>query len=98
MRALVMRKVEIECDRIPHEFHGVPIKVEASILRKPERPWGWPTHLMIEPTNHCNLRCALCPLTSGMSRPRGHMDLSLFKKIIDETGDYVFFCPSVELG
>ena len=98
MRALVMRKVEIECDRIPHEFHGVPItkilnwiKVEASILRKPERPWGWPTHLMIEPTNHCNLRCALCPLTSGMSRPRGHMDLSLFKRIIDETGDYVFF-------
>lgn len=98
MRALVLRKLVIECDRIPHEFNDVPIKkivnwikVETSVRRKPERPWGWPTHLMIEPTNHCNLRCVLCPVTSGMSRPRGYMDRDLFRKIIDEVGDYVFF-------
>jgi MoaA/NifB/PqqE/SkfB family radical SAM enzyme len=38
-----------------------------------------------EVTNHCNLRCAMCPVNRGMKRKRGFMDFSLFKKIIDET-------------
>jgi len=95
--SLITRKILIECDRIPYQFHNVPLKkilnwirVEASILRKPEQPWGWPTHLQLEPTNTCNLRCALCPVTEGMNRPRGSMDFSLFKKLIDEIGDYLF--------
>ena len=97
LRALLRRSVIIECDLIPHKFDNVPLKkifnwilVEASILRKPERPWGWPTHLMIEPTTYCNLKCALCPVTEGMERPRGHMDFGLFKRVIDEVGDYAF--------
>lgn len=64
--------------------------VETSIYFKPEHPWGWPTHLQIEPTNRCNLRCALCPVTAGMDRPAGYMDLNLYKRIIDEIGEYVF--------
>ena len=95
--ALVMRKVLIECDSIPYQFDHVPLKkilnwirVEASLLRKPEKPQGWPTHLQIEPTAFCNLRCALCPVTDGMTRPLGHMDFNIFKKLVDETGEYVF--------
>jgi len=38
-----------------------------------------------EVTNHCNLRCAMCPVNRGMKRKKGFMELSLFKKIIDET-------------
>lgn len=97
IKALATRQVRIECDRIPYHFHNVPLKkllnwiiVETSIYFKPEHPWGWPTHLQIEPTNRCNLRCALCPVTMGMGRLSGDMEFNLFKKAIDEMGDYVF--------
>lgn len=97
VKALVTRRVSIECDSIPHRFHNVPLKkilnwiiVEASILFKPERPWGWPTHLQIEPTSFCNIRCALCPVTEGLERPTGQMSLDTFEKLIDEIGDWVF--------
>lgn len=96
IKTLITRRILIECDRIPYQFHNVPLKkilnwirVEVSIFRKPGRPWGWPTHLQIEPTTYCNLRCAFCPVTEGMGRPTGHMDFNLFKKVIDEIGDYV---------
>jgi radical SAM protein with 4Fe4S-binding SPASM domain len=97
IKALATRQVRIECDRIPYHFQGVPLKkilnwlaVETSIYFRPGHPWGWPTHLQIEPTTFCNLRCALCPVTVGLHRPGGHMDFNLYKKFIDEIGDYVF--------
>jgi radical SAM protein with 4Fe4S-binding SPASM domain len=95
--ALMTRRLRIECDRIPYKFDHVPVKkilnwiaVEASVYVKPEHPWGWPTHIMIEPTTRCNLSCALCPVTMGMGRATGDMDLGLFKKVIDESGEYLF--------
>lgn len=97
LKALSTRQVRIECDRIPYHFDHVPLKkifnwlaVETSIYFKPVRPWGWPTHLQIEPTNRCNLRCTLCPVTIGLDRPSGDMELNIFKKVIDELGDFVF--------
>ena len=97
IKALVTRSILIECDRIPYQFHNVPfkkilnwIRVEASIFIKPSEPWGFPTHLQIELSDLCNIKCAFCPVTEGMGRTEGHMDFTLFKKIIDETGDYVF--------
>lgn len=97
IKALVSRTVIIECDRIPYEFHNVPMKkilnwiiVEASILLKPASPWGWPTHLQVEPTNFCNLRCALCPVSEGLNRPSGQMNFDIFKNFIDGIGDYIF--------
>ena len=96
--AFFTRRVLIECDRIPYHFHNVSVKkilnwivVEVSVLFKPKRPWGWPTHIMIEPTNHCDLRCPLCPVTKGLKRSKGYMDYDLFKKVIDEIGDSLFF-------
>ena len=96
-KALATGRLTIECDSIPHEFHHVPMKkilnwllVETSLFFKPLRPWGWPTHLMIEPANICNIKCVLCPVTEGLKRDSGYMDLELFKKTIDEIGDYVF--------
>lgn len=48
-----------------------------------------PYHLVIEPTNVCNLKCPLCPTGSGSaSREKGHMALADFKKIIDACADY----------
>ena len=57
---------------------------------KPARPFGFPTILQLEPTSECNLRCKICPSGTGMDRPSGHMDLNVFKKIIDEIGQYLF--------
>ena len=97
LKALLSGNIQVECDGIPFFFRNVPLKklknwllVESSLLFKPERPWGWPTHLQVEPTNLCNLKCPLCPVTEGLKRPKGHMDLDLFKKFIDEVGDYAF--------
>jgi len=97
IEALITRRVEIPCDGISYHFEGVPLRkilnwilVEASVFFRPERPWGGPTHLQIEGTNLCNLRCALCPVTTGMQRDSGYMEYGLFTKIVDETAGSVF--------
>jgi MoaA/NifB/PqqE/SkfB family radical SAM enzyme len=97
LKVFLTRRVYMECDRIPFEFCDVPLRkilnwilVETSCILKPEKPWGFPTHLQIEPSNLCNLRCALCYVTKGLNREQGHLNLDLFKKLIDELGDYVF--------
>jgi radical SAM protein with 4Fe4S-binding SPASM domain len=84
-------------DGIPFEFSDLPlrkvlnaVKAEISVHLKPARPWGMPIHLMVEPSAHCNLACALCPVTKGLERPQGHMDPALFRKLLDETGDFVY--------
>ena len=98
VKALRTRQVEIECDRIPHTFKRVPLKkllnwimVEVAAMARPATPPGWPTHLQIEPTTHCNLRCLLCPVNTGLNRPTGHMDFEVFRKVVDEAAEYLFF-------
>jgi len=38
----------------------------------------------IELTNHCVMRCIMCPRTRSMTRECGYMDFALFAKAIDE--------------
>ena len=48
-----------------------------------------PTHIWIEPTNHCNLRCIMCPNGAGMVNiQKGYMDYGLYRRIIDEIKDH----------
>jgi MoaA/NifB/PqqE/SkfB family radical SAM enzyme len=96
LRALMTRKIKFEVDLIPFAFEGLPLKkiinwtlTEGSVFFKPAKPWGFPTILQIEATSHCNLRCRVCPVTTGMDRLSGDMDWGLFKKTIDELGDYL---------
>ena len=54
-----------------------------------------PLRLWVEPTNHCNLRCKMCP--QGQDEPvyeKGFMELALFEKII---GEAVAFHSDVNL-
>lgn len=46
-----------------------------------------PTEITIEPTNRCTLSCVMCPRRK-MTRSIGHMDISLFKKIINEAAGF----------
>jgi len=105
INSLVSRTINIECDGIPYQFQNVPLKkilnwilVEASISINSKAPWGWPTHLQIEPTSMCNLKCTLCPVTEGMDRPGEHLDLNVFKNLIDEIGDYVLLALMWDWG
>ena len=38
----------------------------------------------LELTNHCNLRCTICPVNTTMRRAKGYMDPDLFRRVIDE--------------
>ena len=91
------RRLQLTVDLVPFEFHNLTAKkllnltkVGVSARLKPARPWGWPSNVQVEPSTLCNLRCALCPVTEGMTRPTGMMDFAVFKKFIDEVGDYLF--------
>jgi radical SAM protein with 4Fe4S-binding SPASM domain len=96
-KSLRTGRLQLMVDLVPFDFHNVPTKkllnfsaVGASAWLKPSRPWGWPTNLQVEPSTICNLRCALCPVTEGMARPTGLMEFPVFKKFIDEAGEYLF--------
>ncbi|MDR0273330.1 MAG: radical SAM protein [Clostridiales bacterium] len=58
-----------------------------------------PIHIDIDPTNFCNLRCKMCPITviKKEKKEKTHiMDFDLYKKIIDEAAD--LGVPSVKFG
>jgi len=91
------RKLTIESDSIPYRFENLSYKkifnaflTEASNYFRPKKAWGMPTHMMVEPSTFCNLRCTLCPVTIGLDRPTGNMEMDIFKKLIQEVGEYIF--------
>jgi len=43
--------------------------------------------VFIELTNHCNCQCKSCPQSIGLSRPKGYMNLGLFKEVVDQAWD-----------
>ena len=57
-----------------------------NILKKDELA-SFPNMIHIEPTNHCNLGCIMCPQPREMQRVKGMMSLDLYKSMIDELKD-----------
>ena len=47
-----------------------------------------PAFYIIEPTNHCNYACPICPNRLYQSSEKGYMQFSLFEKIIEEIKDF----------
>jgi len=45
-----------------------------------------PPHLQLEPTNHCNLKCTMCPRTTVMGRRTGYMDIEVWDRVLDTWG------------
>ena len=54
----------------------------ARVRHLPEAMW-------IEPTNFCNYKCSFCPHSVGLKREKGFMELSLYKKIINEIAPFM---------
>jgi len=47
-------------------------------------PPARPTVYQVELTNHCPMRCEMCPRTNLMSRPLGYMSQEVYERVIDE--------------
>ena len=58
-------------------------------LKKSPKLKNTPHIYVIESTNYCNLDCLMCP-RRHMKREPEHMKFELFKKIIDESKDFVY--------
>src|SRR3989344_921553 len=48
----------------------------------------YPIKVYIEPTNFCNLKCNFCPHRI-MKREKGYMNLKLFKKILNDSPNFI---------
>lgn len=48
-----------------------------------------PTRLWIEINNTCNLKCPICPNVIRKNKASGYMNFRLFKKIIDQSKDFI---------
>jgi MoaA/NifB/PqqE/SkfB family radical SAM enzyme len=58
-----------------------------------------PVKLIFDPTNACHLACPLCPTGLGMiDRPTGRADLELFRRLMEQVGDYVFLIDFYNWG
>lgn len=55
-------------------------------LESRQRIHDFPPQVVIETTAACNLRCAHCG-HHVMSRPRGHMPMALYRRIVDEIAE-----------
>jgi wyosine [tRNA(Phe)-imidazoG37] synthetase (radical SAM superfamily) len=79
-----------------------PIEIAGALTRRalrrgdPFRLLPFPQAVHIEITNHCNLKCLMCPHTT-MEREKGFMDESLFRSIIDELAGHKLLLENVAL-
>jgi MoaA/NifB/PqqE/SkfB family radical SAM enzyme len=97
LQTLATRRLVITFDKVDFTFDRLSRKrlknwllTELSFLFKSEKVWAYPTHLQVEPSNKCNLRCPLCHVVTD-SKPKGFLNFDDFKKLIDEIGDYLLF-------
>lgn len=52
-------------------------------IEKTYKMGDFPLNVIIEPGNYCNLNCTTCA-NNKLTRPRGHMNIFLYKKLINE--------------
>ncbi len=65
--------------------------VNVQFRLKTEYVFGRPYNMKIESTNICNTKCQLCPTGQGLEgRPKGRMDISAFRKLIDQLKRFLF--------
>jgi len=66
------------------------LKSGMNVLYRRTNPWSWPINFQMELTNYCNLKCPVCPYGAGLlNRPKGDLDVELFRRLMDEIGPYL---------
>jgi radical SAM protein with 4Fe4S-binding SPASM domain len=68
-----------------NKFYGFVLKT-ANSTKVP-----YPSSIMLEVTNHCNLGCITCPreYAFGHAMAKGSIDIDKMKKVVDEVGPYI---------
>lgn len=87
------KKITEFADLSNHTPRRVFNKILNSLSRYMAVPhvYGLPSHLIVEISSTCQLRCPLCPLGSRtIKRQSQIMDFDTFKKVVDDVGDYVY--------
>ena len=75
------------------------LRVNYEMFRQVETVKAKPLKLTIEPTNMCHLQCPLCPTGLRINeRVFCDLNMDIFKCLIDEVGDYVFFVDLFNWG
>jgi radical SAM protein with 4Fe4S-binding SPASM domain len=82
-------KMQITLDRVSWKRLANWAVAELCAILRTRRAWAYPTHLQIEPTSRCNLKCPLCNVVTDTGRSIGEMSPDRFRSIIDEIGDYL---------
>ena len=79
--------------------HGTPRKwtnlalVEFERFMRKVTVKSRPYILFLDPCNHCDLRCPLCPTgVNGLGRPQKMLSFECFKKYFDPHAPYLFEC------
>ena len=99
VRTLFTRKMIIEfdavefvCERLSRRRLLNWLLGELSYFSRSTKAWAYPTHLQVEPTNQCNLRCPVCFVTNEKNHLRkGSMSRASFERLMDEVGDRLLF-------
>ena len=78
-------------DRLPEAKYYNWVKfTNHAVDRTTFRAACLPAIVQLEPTNHCNLACPLCPAgRNELGRPRRHMKLDEFSRVVDDAQDYL---------
>lgn len=84
-----------EAIRYPQSRKDNRIKAEWAYAQNEKL--DFPLHLIIEPTNRCNLKCPMCN-RQVMTRPLQDMDLKFYKKLIDEAAGKIYSISLYALG
>jgi len=68
---------------------NMPVKYATYMTGRSAGPI-FPDRVYIESTNHCNLKCIMCPTGLGViRRPKGYMAMDLYRRVVDELGPLV---------
>jgi radical SAM protein with 4Fe4S-binding SPASM domain len=95
---MTKRKLLKAIKRIQHLPKGINLlrysnnKIQTLLLEKSKSlKVSYPSSIMIELTNHCNIKCITCAreYAYGDAMAKGFMDFEKFKNIIDEIHPYV---------
>jgi|WetSurSiteA1Bulk_404760.scaffolds.fasta_scaffold15925_1 radical SAM protein with 4Fe4S-binding SPASM domain len=95
LKTVISRRLVFKFDGVEFTYSNLSLKrlknwflTELAYTLKSDRVWALPTHLQVEPTSLCNLRCPVCHVVTD-NKPRGNLDFVRFREIIDEVGDYI---------
>ena len=94
IKSLALRRIKLQFDGIEYEYRKVPARkmwnwllTEISADFQTATIMTRPTHLQVEPASICNLECSFCPVTTGMDRETGLMELETFRAALGEFSD-----------